>query len=356
MERRRRKARRLAGAVRLGLVGCGKAGQKYLQALVHLSEAQLVATFDPDFEAAGRAATAFDAPAFDDLSAMLRQMDIEGIVVASPNDTHRGIIEIAAAAGVSALVEQPFALSYRDAVAMRDMGRRAGIVLASAHALRLLPSVDQLVSAVRGQRLGTLVQATAQVVSSRSQSYFDETPWRQQMESSGGLTFSEAMAVLDILIYVMGPVREVFALANRTITPRPIEDVLSATMVFESGALATLSATTAAMKAHAEERIALIGTHGSAMVGPTLQGLEGWRIDGDDEQSVCQKIMDLPARTSWQGNWDALHDFVQALGEGIEPGLTVDQSLNTIACAEAIVRSLRDGRPLAVTEVVNAGE
>ncbi len=346
---------RLAGALRLGLVGCGKAGQKYLQALVHLNEAQLVATFDPNFEAASRAATAFDAPAFDDLATMLRQMDIDGIVVASPNDTHRAIIEIACAARVSALVEQPFALSYQDATAMREMAAKAGIVLASAHALRLLPSVSQLAAAVRGHRLGTVVQATAEVVCSRPQSFFDEMPWRQQLESSGGLTFSEAVSVLDILIHLMGPAREVFAFANRTVTSRPIEDALSATLVFESGAVATLAATTAAVKAHAEERISLVGTQGSATVGPTLQGLEAWRMDGDDEQAVCQKIMDLPARTSWQGNWDALHDFVEALGEGIEPSLTVDQALHTIACAEAIRRSLNEDQPVRLGDILGAG-
>ena len=322
---------------------------------MHLTEAQLVATYDPDYEAAQSAALALDTPAFDDLNAMLRQVDIDGVVVASPNDTHRAVVDKCVAAGVSALVEQPLALSYEDAVAMRDSAHRKNIVLASAHPLRLLPSVRQLKSAVRSQRLGAVVQANAQVVCSRPQTFYDEAGWRQDPLASGGLTFSEAMVLLDVLIELMGPAKIVFALANSQVTPRPIEDVLSVNIRFESGALATFSATTAAVKAHAEERVALVGTHGSATIGPTLQSIEAWRIDGDDETAVRQKMMELPARTSWQSNWDALQDFVEALSEGIEPGLTIDQSLDTIACAEAIALSLHEGRSVDLGEILGLG-
>ena len=342
----------MADAVRLGLVGCGKAGQKYLQALVHLTEAELVATYDPDYEAARRAAMAFDAPAFEDLSVMLRQMDIDGVVVAAPSHTHRQLVDVIVAQGVSALVEQPLTLTYEDALAMHRAAKRGGVVISSAHPLRLLPSVRQVAAAVRGHRLGTIIQATAQVVCSRTQSFYDEMLWRQDPASSGGLTFSEAISVLDVLVDLLGVPEEVFAVANHRLSTRAIEDAFSASLVFASGALATLSATTAAMKAHMEERIALVGTQGSATIGPTLAGVEAWRIEDDDEQALRRKMAELPPRTSWQSNWDALHDFVEALREGTDPFLTVEQSLNTIACAEAVVRSMNQGRVVAISEIM----
>jgi predicted dehydrogenase len=175
-------------------------------------------------------------------------------------------------------------------------------------------------------------------------------PWRQDPAASGGLAFSEAIAMLDVMIDVIGPVRQVFTWANTSVTARPIEDVMSVALLFDSGALGTLSVTTAAAKAYAEDRLAVVGTHGSAVIGPALQSIESWRIDGDDEDAVRQKMMDLPARTSWQSNWDALHDFVEALAEGIEPTLTARQSIGTIATAEAMVQSAAEGRMVAVSE------
>ena len=326
--------------MRVGLAGCGKTGQKYLQAIVHLTEAELVAVFDTNFDMARRAALAFEVPAYDTLDTMLRAVQLDGIIVTSPTASHGAIALTAVAHGVSVLVEQPMALTLPDAVAMVEKAKAAGVILAEAHSARLLPAVQQVVRAVHSDRLGTVVQAHAQVVAPRSDSYYQEAPWRLDPARSGGLVFSEAIAIFDVLISLLGPVKEIYARANHAVYRRPGEDVLSVQVEFQSGSLATLNATTVGLKASAEERLTLVGTQGAAVVGPTLQSIQSWAVDGDDEESVRRRLMELPARTSWQSSWDALDDFVGALDQGGTPVLAAFHGLDTVAAAEAVERSV----------------
>ncbi len=333
----------MGGQVRLGLAGCGKAGQKYLQAIVHLPEAELVAAFDTNYEVARRAALAFDVPAYDTLETMLRAIQLDGIIVASPTATHGPIALTAIANGVSVLVEQPMALTLAEAAAMVQKAKAAGVILAEAHSVRLLPAIQQVARAVRSGRLGTVVQAHAQVVAPRSDPYYEESPWRLDPTKSGGLIFSEAIALFDVLISLLGPVQEIYAQANYAVHHRPVEDVLSVQGQFQSGALATLNATTVGIKAGSAELLALVGTQGAAGIGPTLQGIQGWTVDGDDEDSVRQRLRELPARTSWQSSWDALDDFVRALEQGGTPVLAACHGLDTVAAAQAVERSVESG-------------
>lgn len=95
--------------MRLAIAGCGRISQAgYVPALRHVDGAELCALADPD---RGRreqlAAATGGTPAFESVAALLERTRPDAIVIASPPAEHVTQAELAAAAGVPALVEKP---------------------------------------------------------------------------------------------------------------------------------------------------------------------------------------------------------------------------------------------------------
>lgn len=102
------------GAVRLGLVGCGRLAELgYVPALTLLPEVRLVAVADPDparrHEVArlGRLAGGRSVAAFDGAAALLDGSDVDVVILASPAPVHVADAALAAARGKAVLVEKP---------------------------------------------------------------------------------------------------------------------------------------------------------------------------------------------------------------------------------------------------------
>jgi myo-inositol 2-dehydrogenase/D-chiro-inositol 1-dehydrogenase len=96
--------------LRLAIAGCGRIAEVgYLPALAALPDAELVGIADPSparRSVVARAASDGVA-AHDSVDAMLEAGGVDGLIVATPADTHVPIAELAAAAGIPALVEKP---------------------------------------------------------------------------------------------------------------------------------------------------------------------------------------------------------------------------------------------------------
>jgi predicted dehydrogenase len=63
----------------------------------------------------------------------------EGVIVCSENARHRGLVELAAAAGVHVMCEKPLAITPEDAQAMVAACREAGVILMTAFPMRFSP-------------------------------------------------------------------------------------------------------------------------------------------------------------------------------------------------------------------------
>jgi myo-inositol 2-dehydrogenase/D-chiro-inositol 1-dehydrogenase len=95
--------------VRLGIAGCGRiADRGYLPAAEPLAEVELAAVADPDRDRAERLAAALGgASTFASVEDMVAAGELDGVVVATPVDSHVTTAAIAAAAGLPCLVEKP---------------------------------------------------------------------------------------------------------------------------------------------------------------------------------------------------------------------------------------------------------
>src|SRR5438094_10384960 len=112
---------------RVGVVGVGGMGSGHCRALPKVTGAQFVAVCDVRREAVEAAAEQYGVQGFTDMDAFLET--VEAIVVATPPDYHRAVVERAAAAGRHVFCEKPLAANLVDCDAMIEACARAGVVL-----------------------------------------------------------------------------------------------------------------------------------------------------------------------------------------------------------------------------------
>ncbi len=129
--------------LRVGLIGFGLWGPHYARILAGtMSSARLVACAEP---AAARLAL-FDrmypgARAYADYRRMLRDGDIDAVIVATPTSTHREVVECCLGEGMHVLVEKPLAGTVEDAEALAALGEGTRRTLMVGHTFLFNPAV-----------------------------------------------------------------------------------------------------------------------------------------------------------------------------------------------------------------------
>jgi predicted dehydrogenase len=122
--------------IRVGVAGAGVFGGNHAKKLVANDGAVLVGIFDRSLERACALGAQLGAQGFDDLSALLAQID--ALVVATPAVAHGGVARAAIDAGKHCLVEKPLAATYEDALILCDHAKAAGLILQSGHQERYI--------------------------------------------------------------------------------------------------------------------------------------------------------------------------------------------------------------------------
>src|SRR5947209_4781452 len=144
--------------LRIGLIGFGLWGPHYARILAGtMGGARLAACAEP---AAARLA-AFErqypaARAYADYNRLLRDGDVDAVIVATPTSTHREVVERCLNAGVHVLVEKPLAATVADADHMAQLGENSNRVLMVGHTFLFNPAVRAIKAYIDQGLLGDL--------------------------------------------------------------------------------------------------------------------------------------------------------------------------------------------------------
>jgi predicted dehydrogenase len=142
--------------LRIGIVGCGGITfQNHLPGLALCPDIEVVALCDTDPAILERARqqTGIRFGTTDYMSVVGRD-DIDAVVVATPNVTHRPIVLAAVATGKHVLCEKPLAMNYADAQEMAVAADRAGVRHMTAFTYRFVPAMRYLAHLVQRGDLG----------------------------------------------------------------------------------------------------------------------------------------------------------------------------------------------------------
>jgi predicted dehydrogenase len=266
--------------VRIAIIGAGKVSDYHHVPGIRLdSRAQLVAVCDADPALVQRRRVEWHVQkASTDALALCADPDIDAVVIATPNFTHRPIAVAAAQNGKHIMCEKPLGLSADEVRQMYRAARENGVVHMTAFTYRFAPSMRYMKHLVASGALG-------QPRHFRSQRFLDwpETSWgwRQYRDKAGaGDLFDMTIHRIDFALDLLGPLKSVcgavarFAARTeapdgRTCPPSDVDDWSSLIGEFASGATGVWEGTTLAkgygMNGFGHEWAEINGSEGSAV-------------------------------------------------------------------------------------------
>ena len=220
--------------LRAGIVGAGWIAGTHAATLRDLGGVSLVASADA---VPGRAE-------YRDWREMLARERLDAVLVCTPPDTHRAVVEGAAEAGVAVYLEKPVAHSMDDARAIARAVESAGVVCGVGYQYRAISFLDDL-PIDPALLIGTGVSDTVQ------------RDWLGDAARGGSMILERASHLIDLELALAG--------AASTVTAVESGDAVSIGLRFASGAL------------------------GSVVVGRAAGG-PGWRLElaGDDGTVVVE--------------------------------------------------------------------
>ncbi len=263
--------------LRFGIVGCGAIGPTHAGAIQQIAGAELVAVADVKHERAQEVADKFGvSKVYDSERALLADPDIDVVCICTPSGMHADGAVAALEAGKHVIVEKPMEISLEACDRMIAAEDATGKKLAIISQHRFDAATLIVKEAIDSGKLGKIVLADATVKWWRTQGYYDSGDWRGTWAvDGGGALMNQGIHTVDLLQWLAGGVSSLFAYTRTAAHERiEVEDVATAALTFENGAIGTLTATTAAYEGF-PVRIDIYGTEGTAVLeGDRLKTLK----------------------------------------------------------------------------------
>ena len=331
-----------------GLLGAGLIAPFHAKALQSSAKTRLVAVADVSAERVGKLTKDFGCEGYASLEEMLKNPAVQAINILTPNHLHYDAVLLAARAGKHILVEKPPAMSLREVDGMIAACREAGVKIGVVLQCRTRRPVQAMRKAIAEGRFGKLYHADTYMKWFRSTEYYKMDAWRMSRRSGAGVTIQQAFHYIDVLQYLVGPVKRVQARMNNLAHPDvPIEDTLLSFVGYECGAQGVVQASTALWPG-TDIRIEVNGENGTAiMVG---ERMDTWKFrDERPEDAEIRTYGSAAVATGATGAADlgfhdhqcVIEDMVAAIETGGEPMITLASVRPTLEWALAMYHSAK---------------
>lgn len=334
-----------------GIVGAGMVAQYHAEAIAQTPGARLVAVCRADAARAAETEARHGVPCETTYAALLTRPDVEVVCICTPSGLHTEQTLAAAQAGKHVLVEKPMALTLADANAMIYACRQSGGLLGVALQRRTDAAFVAAQAAIAAGALGRLVLGCVTVPYLRTKDYYESAAWRGTWKlDGGGALMNQGIHLLDLLLWYLGDVAEVQTQMTTLAHAIEVEDCLSATARFTSGALGSVVATTAAAPGY-PHRVEVYGQRGGMQI-------EGERIVRW-ESAIMPHVPGLavsipgiaasgagssPRGISQEGHQRLIADMVAAIRERRQPVVPGEEGRRSLALALAIYEAARTGQ------------
>ncbi|MDX6252955.1 MAG: hypothetical protein QOF10_6315 [Kribbellaceae bacterium] len=337
----------------VAIVGCGVIGRTHADTISARPDATVTALIDGDAAARQALATRLteaghpEPKQYDDLTAALSGSDISLVAICTPSGTHAALAEQALNEKKHVVIEKPLDVDLTRARRLGAAASRAaghGVISSVISQHRFDPGSALVAQAIRAGRFGQLTSAVATVAWWRSDEYYASAGWRGTWaQDGGGALMNQGVHTVDLMLWFMGRPVSIQAQAIRAAHHAiEVEDTVVATLTFESGAVGTLHATTAAFPG-GRTRVSVHGTEGGAEVEDDL--LRRFNADNSTD--------DVPVEAERPGGHVAQYeDIFGAIGNGQQPGITVQDAIDALATVRAVYIASTLQRPVKFIDVL----
>jgi len=342
----------------VGIIGGGNISDTHARAAREIEGVEITAIYGPNREKIERLGQLYGGAVYEHLESFLEHTPMDLVMIGSPSGLHAEHGILAARRGLHVLVEKPIDITTERADELISECRRAGVKLGVCFQDRVAPDICRLKELVDTGRLGKPILVSGRVKWYRPPEYYSSSRWRGTLAlDGGGALMNQGVHTVDLLLWLMGDVKRVYAKALTALHTIESEDTVVATLEFANGAVGTLEAATSVYPGY-QRRVELTGSEGTII-------LEHDRIVAADLRTPLTEPVDLaeasgnlsassPVVADVSGHRKLLEDFLRAIETNGQPLCDGSEGRRSIALVQAIYESSRTGEAVKLTSTVAA--
>lgn len=338
------------------VVGCGMIARFHARALADVPGARLVALVSRNQANARGLAESLQirCDTYTELAPVLGRQDVDVVIITTPSGAHMEPAVAAAQAGKHVVVEKPLEISLERCDRIIEACDQNRVKLCTIFPSRFGDANGVLKSAVDAGRFGRLTLGETTCKWWRPQSYYDEGGWKgTQALDGGGALMNQAIHNVDLLCWMMGPVKQISGFTATLAHERiEVEDTAVACLRFANGALGVIQATTS-VHPGLPKTIAVHGDRGTAVI--EQDDVLRWELtpETDEDRAVKKRFAQRtnasggssnPAAISHVGHARQLRDFAEAIESNRAPVVDGREGRKAVEVICAIYQSAATGR------------
>jgi myo-inositol 2-dehydrogenase/D-chiro-inositol 1-dehydrogenase len=307
------------------------------------TEVAALADVSPD-ELAAVAARLNVGKTFADYRQVLEMPEVDAVAICTPTNTHYQVILDAAAAGKHIFCEKPIDLAIEKIVKINAEVERRGVQLMVGFNRRYDPNFLKVHDTVKAGKIGEphILRITSRDPAPPPETY---------IRASGGIFLDMTIHDFDMARYLMGDVIEVFARANVLVDPAIGKagdwDTVMVTLTFANGALGAIDNSRKAVYGY-DQRVEVFGSEGMIAVKNNTHD-NHVRLDcaGTHSALPLDFFMDRYAESYLK----EVEAFVDAVRNHLPAPVNGNDGLMAVVIGLAAAKSVRENRPVSLTEI-----
>ena len=337
--------------IKIAVVGCGRIAPKHFDAIAQHSEnLELVGICDNDHVVLDKTSTKLGSPGYDNLRDLLKNTHPDLVSICTPSGLHPAQTMRCAKSGCHVMTEKPMATHWNDGLRMVRTCDSAGVRLFVVKQNRHNATLNLLKRTIQKGRFGRIYMVQVNVFWARPQSYYDSAKWRGTWEFDGGALMNQASHYIDLLDWLVGPVKSVQAMTATLARNIQVEDTAVMNVNWRSGALGSVAVTMLTYPKNLEGSITIIGEKGSVKLGGVaVNEFKHWEFAEPDEDDELVKNASYETTSVYGfGHPVYYENVIKSLRGEAEPETDGREGLRSLELLIAAYLSARDGHQISL--------
>jgi predicted dehydrogenase len=337
----------MADRVKMALIGLGRWSEKLAEAATRSSRIEIAACHSRTEAKMAAFTEKYGGVAKKTYEDVMRDDSIDAVVLTTPNSFHAPQTIEAARNGKHVFVEKPMALSLGACREMIAAAKEAGVILVVGHKQRRLTMMRKAKELIDKGAIGEVLLVEGSHSNDRAMKYTPEMWQWYRKEMPGGPLCSFNAHHVDTFHYLVGPVRRVTAFVSKVCGKAEADDVMSAAIEFESGALGYLGGSyltpiSKTLRIHGIEGIVFVDQNSGAVY---------YQKKGTSSLVGQESLPDADTQRN-DACFEELDEFASCIQGGGRPELGGEEGLAAWAVMEAIIRSAESGSSVEIKELL----
>jgi predicted dehydrogenase len=308
----------MTNPLRVVVVGSG-IGAQHVRAFRTLPDLfEVIAICDIDPQRARALAEEHAIPELlTDFETAIRRTDVDIIDICTPPNLHFDQIRGAIEAGKHVICEKPIVGSLAELDQLEDLAHRTGRQIMPIFQYRFGHGLQKLKYLIERQLTGEAFVFNVDVAWWRPRDYYS-VPWRGKRATElGGALLSQAIHAVDMVFYILGPVRTLFARTATRVNPIEVEDCVAIAIEMSDGSLGTVSVTLGSAAQISRHRFTFRNLSAESNTEPYANSAEPWVFsfpeEKRDERIESALAEFTPSAEGYEGQFRRFyHSFTQA--------------------------------------------